>query len=143
MFLQQGDSDDGRGVERGGDGGRRSGRGRGGRGGRGNGPGSKLNNSTSENVTPYTCVPNEEIVSNKKSDNQLAESSGAMDVIMNLRQTGSAIPRHWIILDSASSPDIFYAEELVKDITKSDTPLKVLSRGGVPYFTGLFKSGLV
>jgi hypothetical protein len=54
-----------------------------------------------------------------------------MDIIMNLRQTGSAIPRHWIILDSASSPDIFYAEELVKDNTKSDTPLNVLSRGGI------------
>jgi hypothetical protein len=78
------------------------------------------------------CGPNEneEIVSDKKSKSQLVESAGAMDVIMNLRQTGSAIPRQWIILDSASSPDIFYAEELVKDITKSDTPLKVLSRGG-------------
>jgi hypothetical protein len=66
MFLQQGDSDDGRGVDRGGSGGRRSGRGRGGRGGRGNEPGSKPNNTTGENVTPYMCVPNEEIVKNKK-----------------------------------------------------------------------------
>jgi hypothetical protein len=60
-----------------------------GRGGRGNEPVSKPINTTSENVTPYMCVPNEEIVSNKKSDSQLAESSGAMDIIMNLRQTGS------------------------------------------------------
>jgi hypothetical protein len=50
---------------------------------------------------------------------------------MNIRQSGSDIPRHWIILDSASSLDVFCVEELVNDIKKSDTPLKVLSRGGI------------
>jgi hypothetical protein len=68
MFLQQGDSDNGSGVGRGGDGGGQSGRGRGGRGG-----GSKPKNATSENLNPYMCVPNREIERSRKSDSQLAE----------------------------------------------------------------------
>jgi hypothetical protein len=48
-----------------------------------------------------------------------------------MRQSGSTIPRHWIILDSASSPDIFCEEELVRDISDSSNILEVLSRGGV------------
>jgi hypothetical protein len=66
-----------------------------------------------------------------KSDSELAEASGIFDKLMNMRQFGSVIPRQWIILDSASSPDIFCGQELVTDIRSSDETLKVLSRGGV------------
>jgi hypothetical protein len=59
------------------------------------------------------------------------EKSGASDVLMNMQQSGSTIPRHWIILDSASSPDIFCDEDLVTDIRNSDATLKVLSTDGV------------
>jgi hypothetical protein len=54
-----------------------------------------------------------------------------LGVIMNMRQSGSTIPKHWIILDSASAPGIFGEEGLVRDISEKCKVLKVLSRGGV------------
>jgi hypothetical protein len=130
MFLQQDDDHDGRGTDR--SRGRRGGRGNGGRG-NSSGSNSKPSNLTSEAVNPYVCIPNEEVETDRETetDSEITKKSAAFDVLMNMRQSGSIIPRHWIILDSASSPDIFCERELVTDIRQSNETLKVLSRGGV------------
>jgi hypothetical protein len=115
-FLQQGQGHQGRGTDRG----------RGRRGGRGNsgrdttiGSSSKPNNVTSDNENSYVYAPDDEIAINKKSDSDLSTTSGTSDILMNMRHSGSTIPRHWIILDSASSPDNICDEELVMDIRSS------------------------
>jgi hypothetical protein len=124
MFMQQSDSYDGRGDVSG------RGRGRGRDDGRGR-PGDQPGNVSGESINPYVCIPSEGTVRTSDPVESSVEKSGASDVLMNMQQSGSTIPRHWIILDSASSPDIFYEEDLVTDIRNSDVILKVLSRGGV------------
>jgi hypothetical protein len=81
MFLQQCDSNDGRGDVSGGGLGR--GRGRG-----------KPGNVSSEDINPYVCSPSEGVIRTSDSVESAFTRSGALDVVMNMQQSGSTIPKH-------------------------------------------------
>jgi len=123
MFLQ------------GSDGGSSGGGGRG-RGGRGRGNGSGRGNSAHGANANARSSPTDETSSDNTTSTRVHDYSGPTidSFAVNLhRIDGNAshvIPKHWIILDSASSIDLFVNPQLLTDIRVADNPITITSNAG-------------
>jgi hypothetical protein len=124
-----------------GNGGRGRGRGRGsgrGRNGGDGGRGTNAGDSTSGNVaSPANGIANS-TPSNSASTSQPvndympsspSDSTTALGISLQQHTDGS-IPGTWVILDSASTIDMFVNADLLTDIRHADPPLRIISNAG-------------
>ncbi|MFM7629896.1 MAG: hypothetical protein ACKO44_10300, partial [Algoriphagus sp.] len=129
VFLQE--TDGGNNSERNGSNRGGRGRGNGGNGGRGSSGGqqpqnsqatgsTRSDNTTSSTVAPYSSSPR----------STMSETPVAKDPEMVLNQMISSLPRTWIIIDSASSIDLFCNSALLIDLQDAPTPITILSAAG-------------
>jgi hypothetical protein len=110
------------------------------RGGGGRGRGNRGSRTSGSNHTDDTSPPSTTLGDTNPTSNNTSTSSNVSSANVSVypsstsfslhQANDSPIPKHWIILDSASSIDLFVDQDLLTDIRNVDTPMQIISNAG-------------